>query len=131
MAELSIGSSAPDFDLPRDGGGRVKLTDFRGKALVIFFYPKDDTSGCTTESIAFTALADEFEKAGAIAREIEVGRAGADAEFRHGETFLLPGLWIRGDLPDIYWTNHRPASLVQSQNRETGEAHVGDPRREG
>lgn len=65
MAELSIGSSAPDFDLPRDGGGRVKLTDFRGKALVIFFYPKDDTSGCTTESIAFTALAGEFEKAGA------------------------------------------------------------------
>lgn len=65
MAELTIGSMAPDFDLPRDGGGRVKLTDFRGKALVLFFYPKDDTSGCTTESIAFTALADAFEKSGA------------------------------------------------------------------
>jgi peroxiredoxin Q/BCP len=66
MADITIGSSAPDFDLPRDGGGRVKLADFRGKALVLFFYPKDDTSGCTTEALAFTALADEFAKAGAV-----------------------------------------------------------------
>ncbi|OWV86609.1 bacterioferritin [Rhizobium sp. R72] len=65
MADISIGTAAPDFDLPRDGGGRVSLGDFRGKPLVIFFYPKDDTSGCTAESLAFTALADEFEKAGA------------------------------------------------------------------
>ena len=64
MADLGIGSTAPDFDLPRDGGGRVKLGDFSGKPLVLFFYPKDDTSGCTAESIAFTALAPEFEKAG-------------------------------------------------------------------
>jgi peroxiredoxin Q/BCP len=66
MAEITIGSLAPDFDLPRDGGGRVKLTDFRGKSLVLFFYPKDDTSGCTTESLAFTALAEEFAKAGTV-----------------------------------------------------------------
>ncbi len=65
MADLTIGSIAPDFDLPRDGGGRVKLADFHGKPLVIFFYPKDDTSGCTTESLAFTALAEDFAKAGA------------------------------------------------------------------
>lgn len=64
MADLGIGSTAPDFDLPRDGGGRVKLGDFSGKPLVLFFYPKDDTTGCTTESLAFTALAPEFEKAG-------------------------------------------------------------------
>ncbi|WP_028744573.1 peroxiredoxin [Rhizobium mesoamericanum] len=65
MADISIGAAAPDFDLPRDGGGRVSLADFRGKPLVLFFYPKDDTTGCTAESLAFTALADEFEKAGA------------------------------------------------------------------
>ena len=66
MAELSIGAPAPDFDLPRDGGGQVSLFAFAGKPVVLFFYPKDDTSGCTTESLAFTALAPEFQAAGAV-----------------------------------------------------------------
>ncbi|MEK1893439.1 MAG: peroxiredoxin [Rhizobium sp.] len=65
MADIGIGTAAPDFDLPRDGGGRVSLGHFRGKPLVLFFYPKDDTTGCTAESLAFTALAGEFQKAGA------------------------------------------------------------------
>lgn len=65
MALLGIGASTPEFDLPRDGGGRVSLADFRGKPLVLFFYPKDDTTGCTAESLAFTALAGEFDAAGA------------------------------------------------------------------
>ncbi|WFU03560.1 peroxiredoxin [Rhizobium sp. CB3171] len=65
LVELGIGDRAPDFDLPRDGGGRVSLADFSGKPLVLFFYPKDDTTACTTESIAFTALAADFERAGA------------------------------------------------------------------
>lgn len=64
MAAPGIGATAPDFDLPRDGGGRVSLAQFHGKRLVLFFYPKDDTTGCTAESIAFTALASEFEAAG-------------------------------------------------------------------
>jgi peroxiredoxin Q/BCP len=66
MTELSIGAQAPGFDLPRDGGGRVSLEMFRGKPVVLFFYPKDNTSGCTTESIAFTNLASEFEAAGTV-----------------------------------------------------------------
>ncbi|MEZ2219454.1 peroxiredoxin [Rhizobium sp. RCC_161_2] len=65
VVELAVGDKAPDFDLPRDGGGRISLTDFAGKPLVIFFYPKDNTSACTTESLAFTALKADFEKAGA------------------------------------------------------------------
>ncbi|QRM45392.1 peroxiredoxin [Rhizobium sp. BG4] len=65
MADIGIGAEAPDFNLPRDGGGRVSLTEFKGKPLVLFFYPKDDTAGCTAESIGFTELAAEFEKAGA------------------------------------------------------------------
>lgn len=65
MAVPGIGVSAPDFNLPRDGGGRVSLAEFHGKPLVLFFYPKDDTTGCTAESLAFTALAAEFEAAGA------------------------------------------------------------------
>ena len=60
MANLTEGPNAPDFTLPRDGGGTVSLAEFKGKSVVLFFYPKDDTSGCTAESIAFTALASEF-----------------------------------------------------------------------
>ncbi|TQX91619.1 MULTISPECIES: peroxiredoxin [unclassified Rhizobium] len=66
MTELSVGANAPAFDLPRDGGGNVSLAAFQGKPVVLFFYPKDDTSGCTTESVNFTGLASEFEKAGAV-----------------------------------------------------------------
>ncbi len=65
VVELGIGDEAPYFDLPCDGGGRVRLADFAGKPLVLFFYPKDDTTACTAESVSFTALAADFEKAGA------------------------------------------------------------------
>ncbi len=63
MSELTPGSEAPAFSLPRDGAGTVSLDDFKGKKVVLYFYPKDDTSGCTTEAIEFTALLPEFEKA--------------------------------------------------------------------
>ena len=66
MADLTIGTKAPAFNLPRDGGGTVSLSDFAGKPVVLFFYPKDDTTGCTAESVAFTALADDFAKIGAV-----------------------------------------------------------------
>lgn len=56
---------APDFTLPRDGGGDVTLSALRPAPIVLFFYPRDDTPGCTTESIAFTALKADFEAAGA------------------------------------------------------------------
>lgn len=63
--ELSIGDAAPGFTLPRDGGGEVSLTDLKGKTVVLYFYPKDDTSGCTAEAIAFTRALDAFHQAGA------------------------------------------------------------------
>jgi thioredoxin-dependent peroxiredoxin len=66
MTHLAAGTKAPDFTLPRDGGGTVSLADFIGKKVVLFFYPKDDTTGCTVESIAFSALREDFAKAGAI-----------------------------------------------------------------
>ena len=65
MPELTTGDTAPDFDLPTDEDGRVKLSDFVGKILVLYFYPKDDTSGCTSEAQGFTAAAADFKKAGA------------------------------------------------------------------
>jgi peroxiredoxin Q/BCP len=66
MAELSVGTQAPDFTLPRDGGGSVSLSQFEGKSVVLFFYPKDDTTGCTAESIAFTKLEADFKAADTV-----------------------------------------------------------------
>jgi len=62
--ELAEGSRAPAFSLPRDGGGKVKLADFKGKKLLLFFYPKANTEGCTREAIAFSKLRAAFAKAG-------------------------------------------------------------------
>lgn len=59
------GDPAPDFTLPRDGGESMSLSDFAGRALVLYFYPRDDTSGCTKEAIAFTGLIEQFRAAGA------------------------------------------------------------------
>ena len=64
--DLKTGDQAPDFDLPADGGGRIKLADLKGKKVVLYFYPKDDTPGCTTEAQAFTAAAEDFAAAGAV-----------------------------------------------------------------
>ena len=66
MTELKIGDVAPDFDLAADGGGRVKLSDFAGKAVVLYMYPKDDTPGCTKEAQGFSERAAEFAAAGAV-----------------------------------------------------------------
>ena len=58
---LSIGDKAPDFSMPSDGGGTVTLSDFKGRYLVLYFYPKDDTPGCTKEAIGFTENKSEFD----------------------------------------------------------------------
>jgi len=61
--ELTIGQKAPAFSLPRDGGGSVSLADFKGRKLVVFFYPRADTPGCTREAIDFSRLRAQFSKA--------------------------------------------------------------------
>ena len=58
---LSTGDKAPDFSMPSDGGGTVSLSDFKGKHLVLYFYPKDDTPGCTREAIGFTESKADFD----------------------------------------------------------------------
>ena len=65
MTALDIGSNAPDFTLPRDGGGTITLSGLHGNPVVLYFYPKDDTSGCTQEAIEFSGLKPQFEKLGA------------------------------------------------------------------
>lgn len=65
MSELLVGAPAPDFKLDGDGGTAVALSEMRGSPVVVYFYPKDDTPGCTKEAIAFTGLEKEFSAAGA------------------------------------------------------------------
>ena len=58
-----IQETAPDFTLPASGGDTLSLSEMKGSAVVLFFYPRDDTSGCTKESIAFSQLLQEFAAA--------------------------------------------------------------------
>lgn len=85
------GQLAPDFSLPRDGGGTVSLSDFAGKTVVLYFYPKDDTSGCTNEAIAFTQAADAFAEAGAVVLGVSKDGVKKHDKFRdkHGLKIAL------------------------------------------
>ncbi len=62
-AKIAVGRKAPDFTLPRDGGGEVSLADFKGQKLVLYFYPKADTPGCTIEAKDFSRLTSAFARA--------------------------------------------------------------------
>jgi peroxiredoxin Q/BCP len=66
MAALEKGDTAPAFSMATDGGGKISAKDLKGKPFVLYFYPKDDTSGCTKEAIEFSALAKDFKKAGVM-----------------------------------------------------------------
>jgi peroxiredoxin Q/BCP len=59
---VDVGDKAPSFTLPADGGGKISLKDFQGKTVVLYFYPKDDTSGCTAEACAFRDALPDFSK---------------------------------------------------------------------
>lgn len=66
MTDITEGQTAPAFDLATDGDARVTLAGLKGKAVVLYFYPKADTPGCTTEGLDFSALADAFAAANAV-----------------------------------------------------------------
>ena len=106
MAELKAGDLAPDFDLPTETG-RVSLSALKGNTVVLYFYPKDDTTGCTAEAQAFTAAADDFAKAGAVVVGISKDSVKRHANFRSkydlkvelgsdeaGEVIERYGVWV-------------------------------------
>jgi thioredoxin-dependent peroxiredoxin len=66
MAQLDAGSRAPQFELPGDGGKTISLAAHSGKPVILFFYPKDDTSGCTAEALDFSQLKPQFDALGAV-----------------------------------------------------------------
>jgi peroxiredoxin Q/BCP len=107
MAEaLQEGDRATDFDLETDRG-RLRLADLKGRAVVLYFYPKDDTSGCTAEAIGFSEAAGEFEKAGAVVVGVSKDTAKSHGKFRgkydlkvelgadpEGEVVERYGVWV-------------------------------------
>lgn len=81
MTGPAEGEKAPDFDLPTDTG-RVTLAGLKGKTVVLFFYPKDDTPACTNEAIDFSAAKAEFEAAGAVVVGVSKDTAAKHGKFR-------------------------------------------------
>jgi len=82
------GKPAPDFELPNENGETVKLSDLRGKPVVLYFYPKDDTPGCTTQACGIRDAYGEFEAAGAVVLGVSPDDEGKHTKFR--EKYELP-----------------------------------------
>jgi len=80
--ELVAGAKAPAFTVQRDDGGKVSLRDFKGGNLVLYFYPKADTPGCTKEAISFSRLRAEFAKAGTAILGVSADSVSAQGKFK-------------------------------------------------
>lgn len=81
-AAVEVGAPAPNFALALDDGRTVSLADLKGKTVVLYFYPKDDTSGCTSEARAFTELKGEFDAAGAVVIGVSKDSIASHQKFR-------------------------------------------------
>ena len=89
MSALTEGAAAPNFEL-QGASGPVQLADFAGKPLVVYFYPKDDTSGCTKEAQEFTALAADFAKAGVALLGVSKDSLASHAKFTAKYDLAVP-----------------------------------------
>ncbi len=102
---LDVGQPAPDFTLPRDGGDDVTLSALRPKKVVLFFYPKADTSGCTKEAIGFTEHLADFEAAGATVLGISKDPVAKQEKFVAKHELGMPLLSdAEGDVCEQYGT---------------------------
>lgn len=99
---LQPGDKAPDFDLPTDTG-RVSLSSLKGKNVVLYFYPKDDTAGCTSEALQFSSEVEEFQKLGAVIVGVSKDSVASHAKFRakHDLTIELAADPL-GDVVEAY-----------------------------
>ena len=88
---VGVGEKAPDFTLPTDGNGEVTLSQLEGQKVVLYFYPKDDTSGCTAEACGFRDSFPDYGKAGAVVIGISKDSVAAHDKFKkkHGLPFIL------------------------------------------
>ncbi len=135
MSGTDKGSLAPDFDLPTDGGGHVRLADFKGRKVVLYFYPKDDTSGCTLEALNFTAHLPEFEAAGVTVIGVSPDTAKSHDKFKakHRLSVILAadverkaieayGLWVEKSMYGRKYMGVERATFLIGPDRRIAEA---------
>ncbi len=129
--DLSPGDPAPAFDLPRDGGGSARMEDFAGRKIVLYFYPKDDTSGCTKEALGFTEHAEAFAAAGAVVLGVSKDSVAKHDKFRekhnlavallsdeHGDVCERYGVWAEKSMyGKKYMGIERATFLIDGEGR--------------
>jgi peroxiredoxin Q/BCP len=87
---LEVGTKAPTLNLPDAQGKKVKLSDFKGSPVVLYFYPKDDTPGCTKEACAFRDQSEAFKKLGAVVLGVSTDSSASHAKFRDKYSLNFP-----------------------------------------
>lgn len=131
---LKPGDPAPPFDMPTAGSGRVSLADLKGKRVVLYFYPKDDTPGCTTEALNFTEKAKQFTAAGAVIVGVSRDICAKHDKFaaKYGLTHVLAsdedgavcgryGVWVEKSMYGrTYMGVERATFLIDPKGRLTG-----------
>jgi peroxiredoxin Q/BCP len=131
MSDLKIGDKAPNFSVEGDGGTSISLSDFKGQNVVLYFYPKDDTPGCTKEAIGFSELKPEFDAASCaiigvskdtaakhdkfIAKHSLKIRLGADTE---GEIVEAYGVWVEKNMYGKKYMGIERATYLIDTNQE-------------
>lgn len=129
--ELKPGDPAPLFDLPAAGAGRVSLGKLKGKRVVLYFYPKDDTPGCTTEALNFTEKTKAFATANTVIVGVSRDSVAKHDKFaaKHGLKLLLAsdedgkvceayGVWVEKTLYGrVYWGVERATFLIDEKGR--------------
>jgi peroxiredoxin Q/BCP len=130
-ATLKAGDKAPDFDLPASGAPKIKLSALKGKKVVLYFYPKDDTSGCTKEAMEFNALRGQFQAAGTEIVGISADGIASHDKFRKKYDLAFPlvsdedkgmleayGVWVEKSMyGKKYMGIERTTVLVDPQGR--------------
>jgi peroxiredoxin Q/BCP len=125
------GKPAPEFELKTDSGESVKLSDFRGKPVVLYFYPKDDTPGCTAQACGIRDSYEEFEQRGAVVLGISPDSETSHVKFKekYGLPFTLLadpehkvaeqyGTWVeKKNYGKAYWGVERSTFLIDSEGK--------------
>ncbi|HUP00522.1 MAG TPA: thioredoxin-dependent thiol peroxidase [Gemmatimonadota bacterium] len=117
MPQPREGDPAPDFDLPSTEGENIRLADLRGRKVVLFFYPKDMTSGCTAEACAFEAALPDYSDADAVVLGVSKDSVESHHRFRRKEGLTFPLLSDDGDVSERYG--------VWKEKSMYGKKHMG------